>query len=120
MPLHRLCGRNVKLSADRTVGIRSREDFCNGYVFTDRPLSCGEKVVLQILGLDDTFDGGLGFGLTSCDPATIQQESLPDDSDLLLDRMEYWVVNKDVCRNAEVGDELGFTLTAEGKQRFLS
>ncbi|XP_064600662.1 protein neuralized-like isoform X2 [Liolophura sinensis] len=118
MPLHRLCGKNVKLSPDRTIGIRSREDFCNGYVFTDRPLSCGEKIVLQILGLDDTFDGGLGFGFTSCDPDTIQQEALPDDSDLLLDRMEYWVVNKDVCRNAEVGDELGFTLTVEGEVKY--
>nr|KAG5700647.1 hypothetical protein BaRGS_015477 [Batillaria attramentaria] len=34
---------------------------------------------------------------------------------LLLDRPEYWVVNKDVCRNPEVGDELSFAVTNEGE-----
>jgi len=40
---------------------------------------------------------------------------LPDDSDLLLDRPEYWVVNKDVYAKAQVADELTFHLTEDGK-----
>ena len=63
---------------------------------------------------DGTFCGGLAFGMTACDPATVRQDELPDDSDLLLDRAEYWVVNKDVCAQPEVADELSFTLTHEG------
>ena len=42
---------------------------------------------------------------------------LPDDSDLLLDRPEYWVVNKDVCAKAQVADELTFYLTEDGRCR---
>lgn len=70
--------------------------------------------------MDRSYIGGLGFGLTACDPTTVQPASLPDDSDLLLDRLEYWVVNKDVCRNPEIEDELSFHISDDGSQRFMS
>ncbi|KAK7110356.1 hypothetical protein V1264_014242 [Littorina saxatilis] len=113
--LHTLCGRNICVSPDRTVAVRKQEDYCNGYVFTSRPVTPDQKIVLQVLGVDHSFIGGLGFGLTACDPSTVTASSLPDDADLLLDRPEYWVVNKDVCRNPEVGDELSFAVTGEGE-----
>ena len=114
MSLHTLCGRNVCVSTDRTLAMRTREEYCNSYVFTARPVTPDHRIVLQILGVDRSFLGGLGVGLTACDPATITASCLPDDADLLLDRPEYWVVNKDVCRNPEVGDELSFAVTGEG------
>lgn len=113
--LHTLCGRNVCVSTDRTIAVRLREEYCNAYVFSARPIPAGQKLVVQILGVDRSYIGGLGFGLTACDPMTLTSTSLPDDADLLLDRPEYWVVNKDICRNPEVGDELGFTVTNEGE-----
>lgn len=58
--------------------------------------------------------GGLALGLTSCDPATLQHYDLPDDSDLLLDRPEYWVVSKDVASCPQRGDELSFCITHSG------
>ena len=67
-----------------------------------------------MLGIDRSYIGGLGFGVTACNPASITEAALPDDSDLLLDRPEYWVVNKDVCRNPEEGDELSFLVSAQG------
>ncbi|GFR91453.1 protein neuralized [Elysia marginata] len=106
LPFHTLVGRNIRVSADRRVALRMPDEYCNAYVFTGRPISCGETVVLQVLSIDRSFIGGLGFGLTACDPSTVDPSSLPDDSDHLLDRLEYWVVNKDVCRNPEVGDEI--------------
>lgn len=69
----------------------------------------------KVLSVDRSFISGLSFGLTACDPATVDPNSLPDDSDLLLDRLEYWVVNKDVCRNPEVGDELSFYMSGDGE-----
>lgn len=112
--LHTLCGRNARVSADRTVAIRLREEYCNAYVFTSRPVNPGQKIVIQILGVDCSYIGGLGFGLTACDPASLTSSIMPDDADLLLDRPEYWVVNKDVCRSPDVGDELSFAITEEG------
>ncbi len=110
-----IMGRNVCLSSDKQVAMRLAEEYCNGYVFTDRPLRCGQKLVIQILSVDKAYVGGLAFGLTAADPVSLNISELPDDSDLLLDRLEYWVVNKDVCANAEIGDELSFHLTEDGK-----
>ncbi|XP_041370418.1 protein neuralized-like [Gigantopelta aegis] len=118
MTFHEKCGRNIRMSGDNTVALRLTDEYCNAYVFTSRPLRCGEKVVIQILGVDRSYTGGLAFGLTACNPSALSPFDLPDDSDLLLDRQEYWVVNKDVCRSPDVGDELSFYLTGEGEVRY--
>ncbi|XP_013420757.1 protein neuralized isoform X2 [Lingula anatina] len=115
LPFHTMSGKNVCLSSDRSLAFRPSDEYCNAYVFTSKPLRCGEKIVIQILGIDRTYVGGLAFGLTACDPSALTPSELPDDSDLLLDRPEYWVVNKDVCSLAELGDELSFTMSSEGE-----
>ena len=71
--------------------------------------------LIQVLSVDPAYTGGLAFGVTCCSPDTLRSEMLPDDSDLLLDRPEYWVVNKDVYAKAQVADELTFHLTEDGK-----
>ena len=116
LPFHMTKGRNVSLSSDRTIAARSVEEYCNAYVFTLRALQPGERVVIQMLAVDHTFYGGMAFGLTACDPSMIDPDQLPDDADLLLDRPEYWVVNKDVSGKSEAGDELSFHLTEDGKK----
>ena len=112
-------GRNVSLSSDKQVAVRLLEEYCNGYVFTNRPFQCGERIVIQILAVDKTYEGGIAFGMTCCDPKTLKIDDLPDDSDFLLDRPEYWVVNKDVCTKADVRDELSFHLTVDGRYIYI-
>ena len=114
LQFHEVHGRNVHISPERTIAVRAVDEYCNGYVFTSRPLRCGEKMIIQILSVDRAYVGGMAVGLTSCDPVHSNPDTLPDDSDLLLDRSEYWVVNKDVCRSPDVGDELSFFLTEDG------
>lgn len=72
-------------------------------------------VYLQIVTIDTSFTGGLTVGMTACDPETLNSGDLPDDSDQLLDRPEYWVVHKDVITAAEVGDELSFSISNDGE-----
>ena len=76
----------------------------------------------QVVGMDASYTGGLTVGVTACDPNTITRNELPDDSDQLLDRPEYWVVHKDVVTTAELGDELSFTVSNDGQYNmfFLS
>jgi len=71
--------------------------------------------VLQILQTDLDCSSSMAFGLTSCNPDSICVDSLPDDSDLLLNRPEYWVVKKEAANNPVAGDELAFTITLSGK-----
>lgn len=114
---HTTRGRNVLLENDRTIAIRTEGEFCQGYVFTNRPISCGEQFVIQILKTDSIYGGSLAIGLTSCNPGNLSMGELPDDSDNLLDRPEYWVVSKDLGQIVQMnqGDEIKFTVTVSGE-----
>lgn len=61
------------------------------------------------------YVGALAFGLTNCDPSTLETGDLPEDADSLLDRPEYWVVQKDVANNPQRGDELAFSVSQDGE-----
>lgn len=112
---HRTRGRNIVFSADGMVATRDRTEFSQGYVFSARPLCAGEKLIVQVLRTDPMYSGALAFGLTSCNPGTLSPHDLPDDSDDLLDRPEYWVVSKDIASRPVNGDELIFSITLSGE-----
>ncbi|KAL0110878.1 hypothetical protein PUN28_014074 [Cardiocondyla obscurior] len=115
LPFHSTRGRNIRFSNQQCVATRTDTEFCHGYAFTSRPLVLGERLVVQILSTEPMYVGALALGLTSCDPARLTAEDLPDDSDLLLDRPEYWVVSKDVASSPQPGDEIAFTVTHFGE-----
>ncbi|XP_036326970.1 protein neuralized isoform X2 [Rhagoletis pomonella] len=115
VPFHITKGRNVRLSLDRFIASRTENDFCQGYVFTARPIRIGEKVIVQILKTEQMYLGALALGLTSCNPASLQPSDLPNDSDFLLDRPEYWVVSKDIASQPQRGDEIAFFVAPNGE-----
>ena len=114
---HRDCmGQHVSLNQTGAIATRLDTEFCHGYVFLDSLLQPGESVVIRVLETESTYVGSLTFGLTSADPAnrTMSSSSLPEDSELLLQRPEYWVLTKDVIPNPYAGDEICFTLALDG------
>lgn len=118
MPFHKVKGANVTLSLNRHNAERTESHYSQGYAFTSRPLRLGERLVYQVLGIESSYVGALAFGLTSCNPVTLNPAQLPDDSDLLLDRLEYWVVKKDVADSPVPGDELAFLIKRSGEVQF--
>ncbi|CAG9789866.1 unnamed protein product [Diatraea saccharalis] len=117
LSLHRTKGRNVQFVNDRGVAARVDAEFCQGYVFTARPMRPGQTIVVQILATESAYAGSLAIGLTSCDPANLRPSDLPADAELLLDRPEYWVVRRDAANGLGRGDELAVTLTVDGEVR---
>lgn len=117
MQMSTMTGRNVIMSSGRTVVSRIETEFCQGYVFTERPIRYGEQFIIQILKTENIYGGSLAMGLTACNPNTLSMGELPDDSDLLLDRPEYWVVSKDVGQivSMKAGDEIKFQVTSAGE-----
>ncbi|XP_037818960.1 protein neuralized isoform X1 [Lucilia sericata] len=115
VPFHITKGRNVRLSHDRFIASRTENDFCQGYVFTARPIRIGEKIIVQILKTEQMYVGALALGLTSCNPSALQPGDLPNDSDFLLDRPEYWVVSKDIAAAPQRGDEIAFFVAPNGE-----
>jgi len=118
LAFHRSTGPNVSLNGNQTIAWRHEDEYSNGYVFASEPVRHGERLVIQVLATENMYIGSLAFGLTSTNPANIDQESLPEDSDMLLDRSEYWVVSKDVANSPDEGDELSFCVKEDGSVEF--
>uniref|UniRef100_A0A7M4FZM2 Neuralized E3 ubiquitin protein ligase 3 n=1 Tax=Crocodylus porosus TaxID=8502 RepID=A0A7M4FZM2_CROPO len=51
--------------------------FCDGIVFSNRPVQLDEKVVLQVLSTHSRWDGGLRVGFTSLNPSQMIPKDLP-------------------------------------------
>ena len=115
---HRFTGPNASLNGNGTIAWRHEDEYSNGYVFTSQPVKAGDRLVIQVLATENMYIGSLAFGLTSCDPASIDPETLLEDSDMLLDRPEYWVVSKDVANSPDEGDELSFCVKGDGSVEF--
>ena len=108
------CGQNISLSEDGDIATRRETEFCNGYVFLDSPMQPGESLVIRILETEGTYIGSIAFGLTTADPKYLKSSELPEDSDCLTQRPEYWVHTKDVLPDPQDGDEISFTLSLDG------
>ena len=65
MRFHNVKGSNVTLQHDDTVAIRRHGEYYLGYVFTERPIRIGEKLIVLVSMTEDAFSGSLAFGLTS-------------------------------------------------------
>ena len=74
--------------------------------------------MIHVLANEDFYIGSQAFGLTNCNPESIDVQNLSEDSDLLLDRSEYRVVSKDVANCPAIGDELSFTVKQNGSVEF--
>ncbi|XP_019635825.1 PREDICTED: protein neuralized-like [Branchiostoma belcheri] len=110
-------GANVIFRENRTVAKRRGNEFCKGVTFTSRPLEVDETIFVQVIEVTPRYLGGLAFGVTSCDPQLLNAFiDLPDDSESLMDRPEYWVIYKDLSVPDE-GDQLTFTINSEGELR---
>jgi hypothetical protein len=115
-----LYGRNVRLTSTCTSAYRiSNEPLSHAYVFVNKQVKLNEFVCIQVTNVDLANDANrsisLSFGCTNCNLNQLFQNDLPVDSYSLLNRQEYWVVNKNILNNAQSGDELCFKLNENGR-----
>ncbi|XP_078488310.1 neuralized-a protein isoform X2 [Ciona intestinalis] len=82
-------------------------------VFSGKPFSSGESWFLKVNSQRPTRIPVLGVGITSCNPDSIDMESLNGNTDDLMDRLEYWVMHE-VFPAPNVGDFFSITLSADG------
>lgn len=113
-------GKHVMISTKDgvpCVGTRLSTAFFQGYTFTKRPLTVGDRYVVQITKTSQLYVGSLSFGVTCCDPNTVRVGELPDDPNQLVDRPEYWVMSRNVAEDTRPGDLLTFTINDNGNRK---
>ncbi|WKY15968.1 hypothetical protein Q1695_000998 [Nippostrongylus brasiliensis] len=115
---HQTTGRHVSLNTMRNIATRSGSEYSQGYVFSERPIRNNEKVVIEVIGVQQLYKGGLAFGVTCCDPSTLRAADLPDDSSDLIEMPQYWVGIKDIALQPRANTVLSFWITDTGEVKF--
>lgn len=116
MMLHEIHSRNVRIT--RNVIQRLDSNYTGGYIFSKQPIKPNESVVLEISpNCIGRFKGFVHLGVTSCDPAHLSRDDLPDNVNLLVDRPEYWVLICDFG-NLNCGDVIGLEMSLDGPITF--
>ena len=117
-------GRNVKFNRLFTIAYRTNMSSTNAYVFIDKEMLVDHSLCIQIVDIDSTetdtnnnniSETSLAFGCTNFLIDKINKIDLPNDSYDLLNRSEYWIVNKNILNNPSVGDELCLSVDKSGK-----
>ncbi|CAL1291157.1 unnamed protein product [Larinioides sclopetarius] len=114
LSFHCVHGKNVSLKANRTVASRKYGFNSLAYVFTECSLKLEEKIYIKISRTNPKVNGNLLYGITSCNPSTLNPHDLPENADDLLDRPEYWIVRNDT-NSYEAGDVIVYSISTEGE-----
>ncbi len=76
LTFHHICGRNIQFptvvgSVKRVVAERNEKSFCDGIVFSSRPVVLYERLYVKILKRSSSWNGMIRFGFTSVDPDSL-------------------------------------------------
>lgn len=63
------------MSRKPTIANRDESSFCDGIVFSDRPILLHERVYIKILKLSSFWNGMIRFGFTVVDPHSLQTDA---------------------------------------------
>ncbi|KAF8790750.1 protein neuralized-like [Argiope bruennichi] len=114
LSFHYVHGKNVSLKVNRTVASRKCGVNSLAYVFTECSMKLEEKIYIKISRTNSKYNGNLLYGITSCNPSSLNIHVLPENTDDLLDRPEYWVVRNDT-NSYEAGDVIVYSISTEGQ-----
>ncbi|XP_057704895.1 E3 ubiquitin-protein ligase NEURL1-like isoform X2 [Corythoichthys intestinalis] len=109
--IHAVHGEHLRMTDHHTVVTVDHEGEDKMLVFTSRPLECSESVFLMLHTVEQA---SLIYGVTACDPATLNSRDLPNDPTLLLGHGEFRAVGLEAVPLLDE-DILGFEVNAEGE-----
>lgn len=119
LAFHSIMGPNARLDPqDSQVAERCDPSKRRAYAFLSRPLVADERLLVQVAGVQPSLSGSLSFGLTTCDPASLEGKTaeLPSQLEDLLDRPEYWVFQIGIPCGLD--DKLVFVTRKDGKVEY--
>lgn len=119
LAFHSVMGPNARLDPqDSQVAERCDLSKRRAYAFLSRPLVADEQLQVEVVGLQADRAGSLSFGLTTCDPASLEGKTaeLPSQLEDLLDRPEYWVFHIGIP--CALHDRLVFVTRKNGKVEY--
>ncbi|CAF0788603.1 unnamed protein product [Adineta ricciae] len=88
----------------------------SSYTFLDSSMKVGDVLICKVMDCDANISSILLFGLTTQNPSTLQNQSLPEETNTLVDlySSSRWFIDHDIEANISLYDELAFWFESDG------
>jgi hypothetical protein len=88
----------------------------SSYAFINIPMKLNDVLICKVMDCDTNISAILLFGLTTCNPASLQNQNLPDETATLIQQYSSfrWFIDNDINANISMYDELAFWFDSNG------
>jgi hypothetical protein len=89
----------------------------SSYAFVNTPMKLGDVLICKVMDCDTNISSLLLFGLTTCNPNSIQNHNLPEETVALMEQYSSsrWFIDNDINANISLYDELAFWFDSNGR-----
>jgi hypothetical protein len=89
----------------------------SSYAFLNTSMKLGDVLICKVMDCDANISSMLLFGLTTCNPTSLQNQTLPEDTDTLVQQYSSsrWFIDNDINANISMYDELAFWFDSNGR-----
>ena len=87
------------------------------YTFVNTPMKLGDVFICKVMDCDTNISSILLFGLTTCNPNSLQNQNLPEETTALISQYSSskWFVDQDIGGTIAMYDELAFWFDSNGR-----
>jgi hypothetical protein len=89
----------------------------SSYAFVNTPMKLGDILICKVMDCDTNISSILLFGLTTCNPTSLQNQTLPEDTVTLMEQYSSsrWFIDNDINASITMYDELAFWFDSNGR-----
>jgi hypothetical protein len=87
------------------------------YAFINTPMKLGDVLICKVMDCDTNISSMLLFGLTTCNPNSLQNQNLPEETGTLMTQYSSskWFIDHDINTSISMYDELAFWFDSNGR-----
>ncbi|CAF3422304.1 unnamed protein product [Rotaria sp. Silwood1] len=107
---------NIVLTNNNRIVCVNNLKIKSSYAFISTPIKVNDILICKVMDCDTNISSILLFGLTTCNPTSLQNQTLPEDTVTLIEQYSSskWFVDTDINANVSMYDELAFWFDSNG------
>ncbi len=108
---------NVILTNNNRIACVNNLKNKSSYAFINTPMKLGDILICKVMDCDTNISSTLLFGFTTCNPTSLQNQTLPEETVALMEQhsSSRWFVDNDITASFSMYDELAFWFDANGR-----
>lgn len=108
---------NILLTNNNRIVVVNNLKIRSSYAFINTPMKLNEILICKVMDCDANISAVLLFGLTTCNPTSLQNKNLPEDTSVLMEQYSSsrWFIDSDIKTTISMYDELAFWFDSNGR-----